>query len=294
VASLDRMGEQNEPRKDSLRAGDFFLAVQGLAMMRNLFVTPSEVRSRSDEMREIVAGFDQFPSSLAIPTEEHDVESGYSIWAGRYDSPNPAIELEEPVVHRLLESLPPGHALDAACGTGRHSAKLAELGHRVVGVDATEAMLQMAQAKVPGGRFEVSDLQAVPLSDSGMDTVVCALALTHVEDLEAVVGELTRVLRPGGRMILSDMHPVMTTLGNMAAFPEDVTRGVPFVANRVHQVGDYLAAFRAAGLSVRTCLEPPVDDTVLPYMPAYRVYPEATRQAYEGLPYLLVWDLERS
>lgn len=275
-----------------MRAGDFFLAVQGLAMLRNLLTAPSAARPRSDEIREIVARFDEFPSSLAITTAEYDVESGYSVWAERYDGPNPAIEAEEQVVHPLLQGLPAGDALDAACGTGRHSARLAELGHQVAGVDATGAMLDVARAKVPGARFGVGDLQAIPLADAAMDSVVCALALTHIEDLEQAVGELARVLRPGGRAILSDMHPVMTSLSSMAAFPGDVTQGVPYVVNRVHQVGDYLAAFRTAGLTVRCCIEPPVDGAIVAQLPTYRVYPEATRQAYEGLPWLLIWDLE--
>ena len=88
---------------------------------------------------------DEFPNSLTIPMREHDVEEGYTAWAASYDGPNPAIEGEQPIVHGMLEALEPGVALDAACGTGRHAAKLAELGHRVIGVDATEAMLAIAR-----------------------------------------------------------------------------------------------------------------------------------------------------
>jgi 2-polyprenyl-3-methyl-5-hydroxy-6-metoxy-1,4-benzoquinol methylase len=47
------------------------------------------------------------------------------------------IDIEQPVVRRILDGLPVGTALDAACGTGRHTAYLHELGHRVIGIDAS-------------------------------------------------------------------------------------------------------------------------------------------------------------
>jgi SAM-dependent methyltransferase len=57
----------------------------------------------------------------------------YASWADYYDEPgNQLIDLEQPVVREILDDLPPGVALDAACGTGRHSAYLASLGHTVI------------------------------------------------------------------------------------------------------------------------------------------------------------------
>ena len=84
-----------------------------------------------------------------IPTTE-----GYGSWAGFYDEPgNQLIDLEQPIVREILDGLPRGVALDAACGTGRHSAYLASLGHTVIGVDSSVAMLARAREKVPGGEF---------------------------------------------------------------------------------------------------------------------------------------------
>src|SRR4051812_6750793 len=58
-----------------------------------------------------------------------DTRTGYAGWAQTYDTEdNPLIALEDPIVRDLLADLPPGVALDAACGTGRHSATLAGLG----------------------------------------------------------------------------------------------------------------------------------------------------------------------
>jgi ubiquinone/menaquinone biosynthesis C-methylase UbiE len=279
---------------ETLIVGEYFLAIEGFAMIRHCLTTPSAARPRVDEMREILEVANDL-YALRIPLTEHEVEAGYTEWAPRYDGPNPAIAVEQPIVHRMLYGAPPGVALDAACGTGRHAAKLAELGHRVIGVDTTSAMLDVARAKVPDAEFRTGRLEALPIEDASVDLLTCTLALTHVEELGPVMREFARVLRPGGRAVLSDMHPVATMTGSIAGFPgPDITRGIPYVPNLTHHVGDYITAFLHAGLAITECLEPPVTEEVLQSFPSFAVLPDATRQAFLDTPYLLIWRLERS
>lgn len=61
-----------------------------------------------------------------------------------YDGPDTMIDAEEPRVRAILATLPVGAAPDAACGTGRHAAHLVELGHHVIGADASAAMVAQA------------------------------------------------------------------------------------------------------------------------------------------------------
>jgi len=275
-------------------AGEYFIAVEGLAMIRHLLTDTPMARKRMGDIRHILDHFDEFPQSLEFPVTEYDVQAGYTSWAPRYDQPNLVIEREEPIVKALLASVPLGTALDAACGTGRHSATLAALGHTVIGVDATEAMLSIARDKVPGGDFRLGRLEALPLADSSVDLVTCALALTHVERLDPVIREFARVLRPGGCAILSDIHPIMAMTSGVAAFPtEDGSLGVPFVVNRPHQVSEYIQAFLDAGLLITACLEPAVTEEMLPRFPTYAAYPDATREAFVRMPQLLIWQLAR-
>lgn len=274
---------------ETLKIGEYLLAIQGLAMIRTCTTQPSVARPRVAEIRAILA---DLPDSPDIPLTEYEVPEGYARWAERYDGPNPAIALEQPIVHGLLAELPPGRALDAACGTGRHAAKLHELGHRVVGVDATPAMLSLARKKVPGADFRVGRLEELPVQDATVDLITCALALSHLDDLRPAVAEFARVLKPGGHVIISDIHPTASLTGAIAAFPgRDLTKGVPYVRSVIHHCADYLAAFRAAELSVVDCLEPPVDEDVVASTPSYAVYPEAATQAFLGTPYLLIWKL---
>ena len=284
------------PRSETLLAGQYFLAVEGLALMRQTLRHPESCLPRVDEVREIAAKFEEFPNSLAIPMIEHDIEEGYTKWSQTYDGPNPAIEGEEPVVHAILAELPVGDALDAACGTGRHAAHLTQLGHRVIGVDGTDAMLDVARAKLPDVDLRFGRLEALPLDDASVDVVTCALALTHVPDLAPVIREFGRVLRPGGTAVLSDIHPFNTIVGGgIAGFSGgDLRNGIPYVLNRTHLFSDYLRAFASADLSVEDCVEVPMGDAQIERLPSFGLYPDASREAYADIPYLLIWRLRRS
>jgi SAM-dependent methyltransferase len=234
--------------------------------------------------------------ALEVPLPEVDAVRGYAAWAGTYDVlPNPLIVVEEPVVRRLLADAPPGHALDAACGTGRHAAFLTGRGHRVTGVDTSAAMLARARARVPAATLAVANLTALPLPTASIDVAVCALALMHLPELAPAIAELTRVIRPGGRLVLSDLHPTTLTLGGGALF-QGTDGEFARVRGWVHHHEDYVAAFTASGLEIRACIEPRWSEAELPLLggPLYALAPEALQAAFVGLPAALVWSLVRS
>jgi SAM-dependent methyltransferase len=196
-------------------------------------------------------------------------------------------------VHALIDETTPGRALDAACGTGRHARKLADAGHEVVGVDVSPEMLERARAGLPQATFHEGDLRALDEPDASFDLVVCGLALAHLPDVGAGVAELARVLRPGGRLVVSVLHPFQAQLGWHAPFTgADGRRG--FVREHPHTHAGYLAAFRASGLELRDCAEPLLTaDEVRTKRRAYEHVPEATVAAYLGLPGVLVWAAEK-
>jgi SAM-dependent methyltransferase len=278
------------------RVADFVIAVEGMAIARGLSRSPADVAARAAEVGMVVATAESDLLATRIPLTRYDVEAGYTRWAPRYDGPNPAIETEAPIMRRLVSPLPAGRALDAACGTGRHSQLLVELGWDVVGVDATAGMLDVAREKVPSADLRVGRMEALPLEDASVDLVVCALALTHVEDLGRVYAEFARVLRPGGRVITSDMHPIVCLTFGMAGFPVDdsgagaIGNGIHFVPNLIHHPSEYVAALVGAGLEIAACHEPAMPEDALRGMPTYGALPDATRQAYGDLPFLLIWE----
>jgi hypothetical protein len=107
------------------------------------------------------------------------------------------------------------------------------------------------------------------------------------------VGELARVLAPGGRLIVSVLHPFQALLGWHAPFTGSDGR-CGFVREHPHLHADYLSAFANAGLDLRACVEPQISEQlVTAKRRAFRHIPEATAEAYLGLPAVLVLDTEK-
>src|SRR4051794_1733355 len=198
--------------------GQMLLGTEGLALLRLSTTDDAAARAaRVGEIRDLVARYD---AELAAPlgAPEYGLAEGYRLWSQSYDTPLRLFPVEEPPVRALLTDLPPCRILDAACGTGRHSAWLADRGHEVIGIDSSPAMLDKARGKLPVARFELGDLIALPLPDASVDAALCALALVHIPDLRLAFAEFARVVRPGGRVVISDVHPFLTALGWQAQF----------------------------------------------------------------------------
>jgi SAM-dependent methyltransferase len=278
-----------------VRLREFLVGVEGLALFRHLLEGDDETAGmRIDEVRRIV-GTDEEPTfGLGSDVPELDPRAGYARWAGTYDRPgNPLISVEQPVVWALLDALPPGRGLDAACGTGRHAAHLAQRGHDVTGVDGSPEMLGLARERVPDARFLDGDLRDLPVEDGEFDLAVCALALGHCADLRTPVAELARAVRSGGSLVLSDLHPGMSVTGGQALFAS-ADGSLAFVREHVHFHCEYLDAFGASGLDIVRCVEPRFgpEEAGMQGMAAQFI-PEATRAAFAGLPGALIWQLER-
>ena len=97
------------------------LCIEGLALLRagagRRFARADQ---RVREIEEIARALEEHPYSERRDLPEYGVDAGYAEWAESYDDPgNDTIALEQPIVRALLDELPPGPVLDAACGTGR-------------------------------------------------------------------------------------------------------------------------------------------------------------------------------
>jgi SAM-dependent methyltransferase len=273
--------------------GELLLGIEGLALLRLAFGDDAEARrARVREIRDLLQHLDDTPE-LAAPLQapEYDLSEGYALWSKTYDQPLRLFPIEHPTMRLLLDPLPASVVLDAACGTGRYSAYLAGRGHRVIGVDRSPAMLAKARDKLPESEFREGDLEALPVESGSVDAAVCALALVHLPEIGRAIAELARVVRPGGRVIISDIHPFLVLLGWQAQF-RTVDGGTGFMRLHAHLPSDYCQAVAAARLRVRTCHEPRLTPEAAVTAAAEQL-PEANRAAWAGLPGVVIWDLER-
>ena len=138
--------------------------------------------------------------------------------AGRYDAMNSVMTAG--MHHRWREraadraELRPGDAaLDVCCGTGdlalELSRRVAPGGH-VVGCDFSEPMLDLAREKAReraagGVRFEWADALALPYGEGRFDAVTVGFGVRNLADLDRGLREMTRVLRPGGRLVILEI-----------------------------------------------------------------------------------------
>jgi demethylmenaquinone methyltransferase / 2-methoxy-6-polyprenyl-1,4-benzoquinol methylase len=107
----------------------------------------------------------------------------------------------------VLESVQPGdRVLDACCGTGDLALAARKAGAgEVVGLDFSERMLERARRKAPELEWVRGDVLALPFDDGAFDVATCGFGIRNVEDLEAGLRELGRVLRPGGKLAVLEI-----------------------------------------------------------------------------------------
>jgi ubiquinone/menaquinone biosynthesis C-methylase UbiE len=99
-----------------------------------------------------------------------------------------------------LDAQPGERILDLGCGTGHLTAKIAEIGAHVVGVDRSPEMIRQARGKYPSLRFEVMDAREISL-DETFDAVFSNATLHWIKEPERVLAGIRKVLRPGGRFV---------------------------------------------------------------------------------------------
>jgi arsenite methyltransferase len=157
--------------------------------------------------------------------------------------------------------------LDLGCGAGMDvflAAKRVGPSGRVIGVDMTDAMLDRARATarrngVTNVEFKQGQIEALPQADRSVDVIISNCVVNLSPEKEKVFAEAYRVLKPGGRMLLSDIvleKPLPPGVENAVAAYVGCVAGAGLET-------DYLAQIRAAGFSeVRVEAERTIGDSV--------------------------------
>ena len=196
----------------------------------------------------------------------------YDSFAEAYSAENEAnlfnAYYERPEMLRLTGDVTGRRILDAGCGSGPLSAALRANGAAVTGFDVSAAMVDLARQRLgEDADLHVADLgEPLPFADAEFDDVVASLVLHYLEDWSGPLAELRRVLRPGGRLILSVNHPAAYAIVYPEAdyfavtkYSEDYTMDgqtvwLTFWHRPLHAMAD---AFSAAGFRIATVSEPP-------------------------------------
>lgn len=206
---------------------------------------------------------------MSGPTDYDDIADRYA--AGVDERPWNAL-YERPATLAMLPAVTGLDVLDAGCGPGWYTCWLANQGARVVGIDRSGRMVEIARRRLadelrPAARgrarvacIDVSDLR--DLADASFDLIVSSLVVHYVEDLHVMFREWARVLRPGGTCVLSTHHPVRDMKAVEAGYlrPAIVEEEWPWLGTRMRSfhrpLVELTEPMTAAGFALEDLREP--------------------------------------
>jgi ubiquinone/menaquinone biosynthesis C-methylase UbiE len=196
-----------------------------------------------------------------------------------YGRGNPLLLIERPEMQALLPPLVGRDVLDLGAGPGHYASLAQASGARcAVALDLTAEMLSRGPQPAL-----VADARRLPLRDAAFDVVIAALSISHAGAPGAVLAEVARVLRPGGVLVVSDLHAVAIKRGWRRTFatPERtlVADSHPLTREAL------LAAASGAGLLVDACFDVAIDARL---KPAFEAAGRRDFAALEGTPLLLL------
>jgi len=180
-----------------------------------------------------------------MPSTPHKVRQAYDQWAGNYDtSPNPTRDLSLSVFRNYEAELTGARVLEIGCGTGLNTAWMAELARKVTACDHSEGMLEQARKRVQAEHvdFHPIDITQHWPFDAVYDVVVDQLVLEHIFDLGHIYGEAKRLLVPGGRFMITELHPFKQLNGSRARFVKEGEEEETPVPAFTHMVSEYVDA----------------------------------------------------
>ena len=164
-----------------------------------------------------------------------NVRSVYNQWADSYDkTENNTRDLDKEATQVMLAKiiLSSYCVLELGCGTGKNTEWLFKKAHQVIAVDFSEEMLTKAKEKLsaPNLFFKRADItQEWTFQNDTFDLITCNLILEHVQDLEFIFSEATRVLHSNGYFFISELHPFKQYMGSKAHFEKIMSWSHPIV-----------------------------------------------------------------
>ncbi|MDQ3870433.1 MAG: methyltransferase domain-containing protein [Chloroflexota bacterium] len=146
-------------------------------------------------------GFD----TLSNAWERHAAQ--WSRWAGVPGHDVYHERLNWPAFRSLVPS-PGRRTLDVGCGEGRVGRLLSAEGHRMAGIDSSQTLVSLAREAGGYDQLLCGDAASLPWDADTFDLALAYMSLHDMEDLAGAVGEMARVLKPGGRLCVAIVHPL--------------------------------------------------------------------------------------
>jgi demethylmenaquinone methyltransferase / 2-methoxy-6-polyprenyl-1,4-benzoquinol methylase len=173
----------------------------------------------------------------SLDKQPHEIAAMFDNVAARYDLANDVLSLGQDrrwrrALEHAVEAGVGERVLDLAAGTGTSSEPFADAGVFVVPCDFSLGMLRVGKRRRPDLPFVAGDALQLPFADASFDAVTVSFGLRNLNDIEAGLGEMLRVTRPGGRLVVCEFsHPTWTPFRTV--YVEYLMRALPTLARRV-------------------------------------------------------------
>ena len=170
------------------------------------------------------------------------IEKAYNNWAVQYDTnENITRDLDKKSTIDTLSNYDFKHVLELGCGTGKNTEWLLNKAERIIGIDFSQEMLDIAKKKIKDKRviFKKADLtENWDIEDQFADLVTSSLTLEHIKNLKHIFNQANLKLKTNGLFFISELHPFKQYLGSRAKF--DTGQGIEELEVYQHHISDYV------------------------------------------------------
>jgi len=170
------------------------------------------------------------------------IERAYNSWAEQYDTnKNKTRDLDIKATIETLSKYKFKHVLELGCGTGKNTSWLLKKAEKVIGLDFSQEMLNIAEEKTTDSRveFKRADLNKEwEIENQYVDLVTSSLTLEHIKDLNHIFNQANLKLMENGIFFISELHPFKQYVGSRAKY--ETESGIEELKVFTHHISDYV------------------------------------------------------
>lgn len=170
------------------------------------------------------------------------IERAYDSWALQYDTnDNKTRDLDKKSTIDILSKYDFKNVLELGCGTGKNTDWLLKKAERIIGLDFSQEMLDIAKSKISDDRvlFKKADLtKDWDVENQYADLVTSSLTLEHIYDLNHIFNQANQKLKTNGLIFISELHPFKQYKGSKARF--ETENGIEELETFTHHISDYV------------------------------------------------------
>jgi len=183
----------------------------------------------------------------------NSVKKSYKYWSEIYDSnENKTRDLDLTISKEILSKIVFKSVLEIGCGTGKNTLWLNKKAQKIIAVDFSPEMLQIAKRKVKSNSVEFIEAditQSWSFINKAVDLISINLVLEHIENLDFIFKNSSEYLKKGAYLFISELHPFKQYTGSQAKFENKKVKSI------IHHISDFTSIAKNYNLKCEEIME---------------------------------------